>query len=193
MIKIQKLENGFFDELFGDCTVRHFASTRAVGWLSAINQTPIDADFADILNLDVVLTSLPPWLSGKQFYFEYENGNRIARHDGPIIGEFAHVHLQVNAEVVEQMKALLYKKIEIIGNEIALSRPGGGSFFLVDEKSTRWMGIDEKDWLNIEISAAIIRNRKLNCTACHSIKPSKIEKVKFFYSSNSNSNQLKEQ
>ena len=183
MIQIQKLENGFFDELFGDCTVRHYASTRAVGWLSGINTTPSDADFSDVLNIDIVLTNLPPWLSGKRFYYEYKNGSRVAHHDGPFLGDFAHIHLQANKEVVADLQALLYKKIEIVGNEIALSRPGGGSFFWVNSVAPVWMGIDSRDWLHIEIGAAEIRNRKLNHTACHSVKPDSISRVKFFHSS----------
>ena len=191
MIQIEKMKDGFVDELFGDCTVRHFATVRALGWLSAIHTTPAGADFADILNLDIVLTSLPPWLCGKQFYFEYKNGDRIARHDGPFIGQFRHVHLQVNEFEEATLKAFLYKKIEIKGNEIALSRPGGGSFFLVDNRSTGWMGIDQKDFLNIEISAALIRNQKLRHTACHSIKPDSIQKVKFFYNGSNSKGAIK--
>ena len=184
MIQIEKMKDGFFDELFGDCTVRHYASTRALGWLAAINKPPSGADFEDILNVDIVLTSFPVWLSGKAFYFEYKNGDRIARHDGPVVGEFRHVHLQISAEEEETLKALLHKKIEIKGDEIALSRPGGGSFFWVDAIAPVWMGLDAKDWLHIEIGAAEIRNKKLRHTACHSIKPQSITKVKFFHSSN---------
>ena len=184
MIQIEKMKDGFFDELFGDCTVRNYAKVRALGWLAAINTTPRDADFSDILNLDIVLTNLPVWLSGKQFYFQYKNGGRVARHDGPLLGEFAHVHLQASGVVVAQLQTLLHKKIEIAGDEIALSRPGGGSFFWVDAIAPVWMGLDEKNWLNIEVSAALIRNKKLNHTSCHSIKPDSIRKVKFFYNGN---------
>ena len=184
MIKIEKLKDGFFDEMWGDCTVRNYATCTAVGWLSAINTTPADVDFADVLNLDIVLTNLPTWLSKKGFYFEYKDGARIAHYNGTFLGDFAHIHLQADAQVVADLRSLLYKKIEISGNEIALSRPNGGSFFWVNAIAPVWMGIPEADWLHIEIGAAEIRNRKLNHTACHSMKFGSIAKVKFFHGSN---------
>lgn len=185
MIQIQKLD-AFFDELFGDCIVRHFASTSAVGWLSAISKTPAAAAFSGVLNMDVVLASLPPWLSGRQFDFDYKNGDRVARHTSPFLGEFQHVHLLVDQEGAAQLQALLYKKIEITGDEIAVTRPGGGSFFWVDPIAPIWMGIDEKDFLHTEISAACRRNKKLNYLPCHSIKPNRIQKVNFFYNQRRN-------
>ena len=184
MIKIEKLKDGFFDELFGDCTVRNYARCTATGWLAAINATPADADFSDVLNLDIVLTNLPHWVSSKGFYFEYKNGSRIARYRGTFLGDFAHIHLQASSEVVADLQALLYKKIEIKGNEIALSRPNGGSFFWVNRIAPVLMGIPKSDWLHLEISAAEMRNQKLNHKACHSMKLGSIAKVKFFHGNN---------
>jgi hypothetical protein len=177
MIKMNK-KDGFFDEQIGDVLVRHFADTTVRGWLSAINHTPANADYSEILNIDIVVSDRPQTFG--KWNFEYPDGYRLAIPSWWTRTKFRHVHLMVDQQQISQLKKLMYKKIDIVGDEIALTKAAGGSFFLVDARVPGWLGLPPVHELVDEIRAGCNRNKKLNRTSCHSIKPQKIERAGFF-------------
>lgn len=177
MIKIIKSES--FDELFGDTIIRHFSKTRVVGYLVAVNHTPSTASWSDILNVDVVISHHSN-LFGK-YTFEYTPaGERLARRGRWAMGEFRHMHLMANQNQINQLQSLLYKKIKIEADEIALSHPARGSFFWVDERVPFWLGLPAGHPLVFQTRAAALQNQVLNRSSCHSIKPTNIERAGFF-------------
>lgn len=177
MIKIKQKQ--IFDELYGDVTIRHFAHTRAVGYLAAMNITPASASWADNLNVDVVIADHDNWFGKYEFHYPL-NGDRIATRNFLAIGEFRHVHLMANQQQINKLTGLLGKKIKIEGDEIALTSPRGHSFFLVDERVPAWLGLPFDHQLVDQTIFAAQLNRMLNRSSCHSIKPALIERAGFF-------------
>jgi hypothetical protein len=181
MITIRKKGDGFFDEVYGEFTIRHYGYTKIKGYLSSINSTPQDKDFSDILNLDIVITKLPTMLAGSKFNFDYQDGDRLATRMGCGFGEYRHIHLMVNQHQANQLLHLIHKKVEVVGDEIAVMQKGNGSIFWVDESAPVLMGLSTDHQLTTEIRARCVRNKKLNRTSCHSVRPIEINQTGFFY------------
>jgi hypothetical protein len=182
MIKTEKKQDGFFDKKSGETEtlVRSYANTHIFGYLSSMNFTPAHKSFSDSLNLDIVITKLPTFFWGCDFHFDYLKKDRLATRVGFGIGEFRHVHLSVDQQQINQLLQLFHKKIEIVGDEIALTHPSHGSFFWVDERAPLWMGLPPEHELVSQIQEGVKKNRRLNRTSCHSVKPTTIKQASFF-------------
>lgn len=59
-----------------------------------------------------------------------------------------------NQDEANCLQRLIHKKNEIIGDEIAVTRPGDGSFFWVDERAPNWMGLPDDHQLSDEVREA---------------------------------------
>jgi hypothetical protein len=179
MIKITEKFGGFFDEVEGENTIRRYADTIIKGYLLSLNFTPVTKDFSDILNLDIVISDLPPSLSGRNFNFDYSDGDRLATRTGWGLGEYRHVHLMVDYQQINQLLQFMHQKIKIVGDEIAV-QAGGESIFLVDARVPSWIGLRHNDVLTLNLNNKIERNKKMNRTSCHSVSPTEINQTGFF-------------
>lgn len=167
-IETKKLNDGFFEEQIGENLVRCYAHTSAGGYIAGINMTPDWVDYAEILNVDLVLTEYPPILAGR-FEFDYSDPNRrLARRNGRGLGKFAHVHLSVTRNQINLLLKNYGKKVWMDGDEIAIQRDGKCLFWQTS-KAVEMLKVKQDNPLHkmvrdIERSALWSGE-----TACHSI------------------------
>ena len=169
-IETRKLDDGFFEEFDSETQIlmRLYAQTSASGYVSAINLTPNSVDYAEILNVDLVLTEYPPILAGR-FEFDYDDPNRrLARRSGRGFGKFAHVHLSVNQTQINLLLKNFGKKIWLSGDEVAVQR-GGKCMFWQTGVGVEMLDVPQDNPLHSMVREVELARRWNGETACHFI------------------------
>ncbi len=152
------------------------------GYLIAINAEPAD-DLAGVLNVDIVLSNRPRWITSPMVRFVYDGSERLAvPYFNWINTPIYHIHLIANLEQIAFLQESIGKKICLSGEEIAVltndrfGNPHG--FFWQHQSMVDLLELDYNSQAALTIRAASERVRKSGMTACHSVLATSLTLIK---------------
>ncbi len=105
----QPFQTGFVDEQLGDLLIRKVAHVKAIGWLCLVQKSKLPG-----VDSDAVLSTLPPFLSGRFSVRESDGTTQAVRGFGFGKFEFIHIHNPNNLQIRAG------QKVEILAVEIAI-------------------------------------------------------------------------